>query len=796
MDTTLSADARAQLVLDNSTLSQTMRWLNEQASTLPNQTSWSGGVTYEAALPCTPTVYYTDGPENVRHNGSTTFPGQLAVASTWDQTLAYAKGLAMGDESYQLGYNGVLAPGVASGRTPLSGRTPEYLGEDSLLSGLMAGQQILGLQANPVITSLKHYVANEQELRRNSSSSNLSERALYEVYNLPFEIAIDVGDPSSIMCSYNQINGTYACENSILNEVLKEEVGYEGFIMSDFGAVHSTVASLVNGLDLELNRPSYFSPANLTAALTAGTITVDQINNAAFRVVRAYIKAGLFDTPLTNPGHSVINVSTAENKAVARSIVEEGTVLLKNADAALPLADESLSVAVIGSVAASPTETTATPNARTNCSQTTSPPCTDLISPLTSIKQRVEAAGGTVWFSSGTNAAAAAELAAQVDVAIVFGYTRMGEFSDATSLNLAGIGNELITAVAAAADKTIVVLETGSAVVMPWLASVDAVLEAWYPGEQVGPALAALLWGDVSPSGKLPMTFPVSLAQSMTQTTEQYPGLNPNTGAACTSSGSTPICQVNYTEDLAVGYKWYDETGTAPLFAFGHGLTYTTFEYSNLAVVPVSPDETGAALQVSFDLENTGSATATEVPQVYVTLPESSDTPGKRLVSFERVTLEPGQSTHVTALIDSNGSDHPLSVWDADADEWVLVEGDATIQVGAASNDIRLTSAIAVEETIVLDFTVETDVRCVARKAVLAVNALHAEDVPVAFEIVSDFASKSFAPVVPGKSATHTFTTRLATLPAGTVTVTATADIGDTVVTTERVIPYAETLCG
>ena len=275
MDTSMTPEQRADALLAASSQGQKYRWLVEQPANSPTQTSWPGGVVYPLQVDCTPTVVYTDGPDGVRSpEGVTAFPTQISLASTWNTALAEEKGTAQADEAFDMRRNGVLGPGVASSRTPLSGRTPEYLGEDSVLAGNLAAGMIEGLQAptgdRAVMADLKHYVANEQETDRTTSSSNVSERALREIYELPVEIAVSASQPSSVMCSYNQINGTYACENDRLTDVLKDDFGLDGYVVSDFGAVHSTAKALMSGLDQELNRPRFFTPALLDAALAAG----------------------------------------------------------------------------------------------------------------------------------------------------------------------------------------------------------------------------------------------------------------------------------------------------------------------------------------------------------------------------------------------------------------------------------------------------------------------------------------------------------------------------------------------
>jgi beta-glucosidase len=801
MDPSASAEDRTQALLDASTQHQKYRWLNEQAANSPQQATFSG-VTYPLQVACTPLVIYANGAEGVHSTaGTTAWPTPLAIAATWDTALGEQKATVHAGETFDNRKAVVLGPGVASGRTPLLGRTPEYFGEDPLLSGLMAAANVRGLETGnpdkPVVANLKHYVANEQELDRQTSSSNLDERTLRQTYDLPYEIAVKESDPGSVMCSFNQVNGVWACENPILNENLRGEMGFDGYVMSDFGSVHSTAASLKNGLDQELNRPVWYTPARLDAALAAGEITQAHIDTAARNVVLTYIEKGLFDHPV--PAVAVPNVSTPDSKALARTIAEESTVLLKNDGDVLPLADEPLTVAVIGQTAS--TSATGGVSAKTACASVFGTRqilnCDALVDPLTAISQRVEAAGGQVLYDNGADPAAAAIASLQADVTIVFGYVSMGEGKDLTDLHLQGNGDALIAEVAATAKHTVVVLNSGTAVEMPWLADVDAVLHGWYSGEQAGPALASLLWGDVNPSAKLPMTFPKSLADTPAAgSTAQYPGVF--------SDGSTTrpvpgeIRQVSYSEGLQVGYKWYDEQGIEPLFPFGHGLSYTTFGYSDLDVESTTDPATGAvSTTVAVTVTNTGDVAGTEVPQVYLTLPDAADEPGKRLVGFDRVDLAAGASTRVEVVVDSAASNQPYSVWDVDADAWRVVEGEYGIAVGASSRDLPLAGTFRVgppAET--LDVTTTVTSRCVAGKNILTATATNHEDVPVALTFDSPFGSKSFAAVQPGANAFHGFTTRQASLAAGALTVTGSAVVGGQTVGLDQDVPYPAASCG
>jgi beta-glucosidase len=699
MDKTRTADARARALLDASSLDQKLRWLDEQSANNPTQTSFGIGggqsVTMPAQVPCTPVIQYTDSPSAIvgAGTGITAFPAQIALSATWDEALSRRKGKAQGYEAFHKHRNVILAPGIASGRTPLSGRTAEYLGEDPLLSGVLAAAVVRGFGDNPnepVESVLKHYVANEQELDRQTSSSNIDDRTLREIYTLPFEIAIKQSTVGGVMCAFNQVNHVYACENrTILRTILKEEIGFDGWVVTDFGAIHSlasTPNSLAAGLDQELNRWRFWNPNTLKAALAAGTITQAQIDDAALRVVRAHIRAGLFDVPL--PPAAEPDVSTPQNQAVAREVVEKGSVLLKNGGL-LPLRGTGRRIAVIGPTASS-TPTNGI-SAASVCAHTApNVPCTPK-APLDSIQARAAQDGGTVVFNNGSDLASAAAAASGADVAIVFGYYREGEFADRPNISLDGNGDALISAVAAANPNTAVVLQTGGPVLTPWIGSVAGALQVWYAGQEMGPAIASLLWGDVNPSGKLTMSFPRSEADLPTAgSTRRYPGVFSN-GSTTRPPGTSEIRQVDFSEGLKVGYRWYDSTGIEPQFAFGHGLSYTTFAIDQLQV-PASA-KAGTPVTVRFRVTNTGSRTGTEIPQVYLGMPASIGEPPKRLVGWERVTLDAGQSRTVELTIDPNSAGRPFSYW---AGGWHIARGPYTISVGSSSRAIAQSAGLSV----------------------------------------------------------------------------------------------------
>ena len=702
MDVTKSPAERAQLLLEASTLEQRMRWLVEQPAASPFETTWRDDVVYPVQVPCTPEIAFVNGAHGYSGEGGTAFPVPIAEAATWDDAISFAKGTATARQSFQGGKNVVLGPGLAGGRDPRSGRTAEYYGEDPVLTGVLAAAMTRGLEEGnpdmPVVANLKHYVANEQEFDKELASSNIDERTFREIYNLSYEIAIAEGEPGSIMCSYNLLNNVYACENDVQQEILKDELGFEGFIMSDFGSVHSTAASLNAGMDMELNRPVFFAPEELHAALDAGEITVEEIDEAAFRVVRAFIDVGLFDHPL--PTEPSVEVTTDTDLALAQLMAEDGSVLLHN-DGILPLSEAATTVAVIGPTASN------VPNADgisafDVCSSWLpfgpgfpNLPCPDPVAPLDAITERVEGYGGTVLYDNGDDLATAAAVAASADVAIVFGYYKMGEDDDLEDLNIDGNGDALVSAVAAANPDTVVVLGAGSAVVMPWLDEVEAVLHTWYPGRQMGIAISNLLWGDVNPSGKLPMTFPRSLDEMPTSTPEQYPGVFADGSVERTDPDA--IRQVDYTEGRQVGYRWYQAQGVDPLFPFGHGLSYTTYEYSDLKVTPETVGgET--SLHVDFQITNTGDLAGEEVAQVYLNLPATADEQWNRLVGWSRVHLDPAERRDVRITLTDEEIDtrHLLEYWDEDLSAWTMPEGTFTFHVGASSEVLPLEATFEV----------------------------------------------------------------------------------------------------
>jgi beta-glucosidase len=372
---------------------------------------------------------------------------------------------------------------------------------------------------------------------------------------------------------------------------------------------------------------------------------------------------------------------------VARKVAEAGAVLLKNQDRLLPLSDTSKKIAVIGPTAAN-TPTNGV-SASSVCTYNNGGSCPNPVSPLDGITARASQNGSPVVFNDGSDLASAAATARSADIAIVFGYYREGEFTDRPNLSLDNNGDALISAVAAANPNTLVILQTGGPALMPWLGQVKGVAEVWYAGQEMGNAIAALLWGDVNFSGKLPMTFPKSEADLPTaQSPRQYPGTFAETG---TTTPPNPrngaIRQVDYLEGLKVGYKWYDSQGIEPLFPFGFGLSYTTFEYSHLQVTP-NHVQSDKEIRVRVRVTNTGTRTGTEVAQVYLGLPTAVNEPPKRLVGWANVTLNPGEFQNVEITINPDSADHPLSYWDTATNSWVIASGNYTVYAGTSSRNL------------------------------------------------------------------------------------------------------------
>ena len=644
-----------------------------------------------------PDLYFADGSLGVADGArpATALPSSIASAATWDLNLAYQFGSVIGAEAAAFGLNVNLGGNTnLIGREPRDGRTFETKGEDPILAGKIAAQHIKAIQAQHVIGGVKHYAFNDEETGRTYSNVIVDDRSGRESDLLAFEIGIKDSGAQSVMCSYNLLNGTWACEDPyLLTQVLKTDWGFPGFVMSDWWALPAagpssqTVTAAMAGLDQEQPDNQFFKSTAFEAAIAASQIPQARLDDMVTRILHAMYAVGVFDQPYG--AETLDPVMIAADEAIAQTVEEQGAVLLKNAGGQLPLNAASVgSIAVIGSHAdvgvlsgggsaqvhpvGGPALTEGYPSVP-GWSQV----IWDRSSPLDAI--RAAAPNATVTYNAGTNSTSAAAAAARANVAIVFVSQWTSEGMDMPSLNFTDVihstpvnQDAVVYAVASANPHTIVVMENGGAQVLPWLASVNAVLEAWYPGVRGAQAIANILFGNVNPSGKLPITFPLAVSQL------------PRPAIPGSNSTNTPFTTDYTIEGLNVGYKWFDSNRYTPEFAFGFGLSYTTFQFSDIALAN-NLTATNPNFQVTFDLTNTGSVAGAEVAQVYLALPASTNEPPKRLVGWQKVPLTPGQRQSVTVEVDANDSSHPLSYWDTDSNSWLTAPGTYTVYVGNSS---------------------------------------------------------------------------------------------------------------
>ena len=704
MNTTLSADERADLVLKEMTLDEKVALLHgvgmpTDDPVTPENAPSNRGVGYAVGVPRLgiPGIDMSDAAYGVRSSGtngrySTALPSNVAAAASWDPDAAYEYGALIGRELRAQGFNMSLGGGVDITREPRNGRTFEYLGEDPVLAGKLVAKLIEGTQSQHVIGDIKHYAFNDQESGRNSVNITVGKRAARESDLLAFEIGVSEGHPAAVMCSYNRVNGDFACENQyLLNDLLKKDWKFPGFVLSDWGGTHSTEKASAAGLDNE--QPGRFSFGDrYKAAVEAGKIPKTELDDHVHRILRSMFTAGVIDFPRQR-----FVVDPFAGFETARKIEEGGIVLLKNSKAALPLDSTKLHTIVVigshsdvgmisggGSAQVDPiggNAIAAPGQGATRWLQEVWFPT----SPMKAIQARAPKA--TVKYDPGTDPAAAAAVAKGADVAIVFAYQWESEGMDLKSLSLPHDQDELIAKVAAANPHTIVVLETGSPVTMPWVDAPAAILEAWYGGSDGANAVGNVLFGTVNPSGKLPNTFPRSEADLPHPTITQPPPESAHfSGPASPEmrAAGLPPFQVVYDEGVKVGYKWYDAEKKPVLFPFGYGLSYTSYKYSELKVT--SEDK----VKVTFTVADTGARAGAEIAEVYASLPAAAQEPPKRLIGWSKVNLEPGEKRTVALEIDPKF----LSIFDEQKDGWTRLSGDYTIMVGGSSQDLPLKATI------------------------------------------------------------------------------------------------------
>ncbi|WP_260599924.1 beta-glucosidase [Sphingomonas endolithica] len=633
---------------------------------------------------------------------ATALPSSLATAASFDPEIARAGGAMIGSEARAKRFNVLLAGGVNLTRDPWNGRNFEYLGEDPLLAGRLAGAHIAGVQSNRIVSTVKHFALNAQETGRTVLDGRIDEASFRMSDLLAFQIAIETGRPGSVMCAYNKVGGDWACENEhLLTEVLKRDWGYKGWVMSDWGAVHSTAKAANAGLDQqsgeELDKALYFA-APLKAAVQSGAVRASRLDDMVARYLTGLIETGAYDTPVPTVAQTP---NYAQNALVAQRAAEAGIVLLKNEGDLLPLARTARRIVVIGGdadvgvlsgggssqvrgVGGAPIEIPLATGGSASFARITY----HASSPVKALKAALP--GASVSFMDGRNLNATLDAARAADLVIVFATQWTTEADDVHDLRLPNQQDALITAIAAVQPKTVAVLETGGPVLMPWIGKVPAVLQAWYPGQRGGEAIANILTGKVNPSGRLPITFPAAEAQAPRP---RPVGLDRMTAAeaqaaadpGAPSAGALQSFPVDYVEGADVGYRWYEKKGRQPLFPFGHGLGYTSFAYRNLAVTG------GKGLSVSFEMVNTGKRTGADVPQVYVAR-DGANTP-MRLAAFTRVTLKPGETRRVTLTAEPR----ILADYDTRLPGWRIAAGTYRVALARDAADRSLLATTTLE---------------------------------------------------------------------------------------------------
>ena len=700
-DRALGPDRRAALVLAEMTLDEKLQLvLGHFGSAMefrgqpyqPPPEAIMGSAGYVPGVPRLgiPPLYETDAGLGVATQASsrdrlrerTSLPSGLATAASWNEELAYAGGKMIGAEARASGFNVMLAGGVNLMREPRNGRNFEYGGEDPLLAGRIVGAEIAGLQSNHIVSTIKHFALNDQESGRTFLDARLADDQARLSDLLAFQIAIERGDPGAVMCAYNRVNGAFACENeALLDGILKREWGFKGFVMSDWGAVHSTAKAANAGLDQEsgaqFDDQPYFGEA-LRRAVEEGQVPLSRLDGMVRRILIALFAKGVIDHPV-----AVAPIDFAAHARISRSDAEEGIVLLRNEAGLLPLSSSIRRLAVIGGHAdvgvlagggsslVYPAGGNAVPGLAP--SSWPGPVMFHPSSPLQAIGKRLKAA--EIRFDDGRDPAAAARLAAESDVALVFVTQWMAEDRDVDSLDLPDGQDGLVAAVVAANKRTVVVVESGGPVLMPWLGQVGAVLEAWYPGSSGGEAIARLLFGEIDASGRLPASFPQSPAQLP----------RPVLDRPAAAGQSFPV---TYQEGAAVGYKWFDAQGLTPLFPFGYGLSYSRFRHDRLAA-----RWRDGKLTVSFTVTNIGARSGKDVPQIYVGPRQGGWEAPRRLAGWRKIALRKGESRRVSITIDPR----LLALFDGAGKAWRIAAGDYDIWLGSSSREFQAKTSLRLD---------------------------------------------------------------------------------------------------
>jgi beta-glucosidase len=670
MNKALSADQRANLLLNAMTLDDKIALIH--GTGYPTRLKAYAGYVPSNARLGIPALKLADGRAGVGNGARnvTLLPAPIAAAASWDTSLLNAYGRVLGKEEWGKGTNVALGPTIDVVRVPEWGRTFETYGEDPYLNGQMAVAEINGIQSQGPIADANMYLTMNQETNRFHQNSIVDERTLEEIYLPPFQAAIQQGNVGTVMCAYVKTNGIYSCQNpELLSDFLRTELDFKGWVMSDWDATHSTIAAAKAGFDQEMPGSHYYGKA-LKTDVENGQVSLATLDEHVRRILVTMFRHGLFDK--RQAGNWNANVRTTEHALFSRKVAEQGSVLLKNGGNILPLTGDR-SIAVIGA------DGGMKPLAEGGGSSHVVPPY--VISPVEGIRKRL-GNGVQVLYSDGSDLAEATDVARRAAIAIVFASAPESEGTDRTNLELPGNQNELISSVASANRNTIVVLNTGGAVLMPWINRVRDVIEAWYPGQEDGNAIAAILFGDVDPAGRLTLTFPRTETGVPTATTQQWPGVD----------GTS-----TYSEKLDVGYRWYDANKLRPLFPFGYGLSYTTFKLTHLIVTPRKLDNgqslNTARLTATVNVANTGRRAGAEVVEAYIDQPKTNGEPPRQLCGFAKVFLRPGETRTVTLALNP----HALLIYDIRRAAWSSRSGTYKILAGASSRDLPLSAGVNVE---------------------------------------------------------------------------------------------------
>jgi beta-glucosidase len=700
MDRSLSPDQRADLVLQQMTLDEKIQLVHgtgwgvlRDGAPVPSRSNLGAGFVPGIDRLGIPDINLADSAVGIRMAAlqgryATLLPSSLGLAATWNLDAANLYGSVIGRELRAQGFNMSIGGGVDLAREPRNGRNFEYAGEDPLLAGSIVGNLAKGLQSQQVMGDIKHFAVNDQETGRSILNVVMDKRTLRETDGLAFQIAIGIAEPAGVMCSYNRLNGDYACENDyLLNQLLKKDFAFKGWVLSDWDGTHSTVKAVLNGLDME--QPGYdYLGDPLKKAIQDGQVSQARLDDMVHRILRSMFATGVIDSP-TMPRRVV---DPFRGRDDAQQIAEQSIVLLKNSDRLLPLAaNRYKSIAVIGSHAdvgvlsgGGSAQVDSPGGNAINPKQGASEWQQPVYFPSAPLKYiRDKALNAKVTYNEGNDPASAAALAKSSDLAIVFVNQYMTEDRDSATISLPDNQDALVQAVAAANPRSIVVIENGGPVSMPWAANVKGILESWYPGIGGAQAIANILFGEVNPSGKLPVTFAKSDADLPHP---QVPGLDLLAQAEAAHERLAPF-DVHYTEGLKVGYKWFEAEKKEPLFPFGFGLSYTTYTYSGLKL-----DDNQRC--VMFTVKNTGSRAGAEIAEVYAELPSAAGEPFQRLVAWERVQLAPGESKSISLPL----KPLYLSIFNEAKNDWQLLPGDYRIHVGPSSADTPLTATLHIHD--------------------------------------------------------------------------------------------------